>query len=134
MRRKSLEPNSYYIALTLGAQADLARDRRQHVEAERLYRQAMAQWEASGRDEAASSTITQGYAEMLRGLGRNGEAAALEAKVPLMADSPQLSAGLLLFRRPHGGLEVFLAHPGGPFWRGRDLGALDHPQGTGRAR
>jgi serine/threonine protein kinase/Tfp pilus assembly protein PilF len=81
LRRKSLEPNSYYIALTLSAQADLARDRRQYMEAEQLYRQAMAQWEASGRDEAASSTITQGYVEMLRGLGRNAEAAALEAKV-----------------------------------------------------
>jgi serine/threonine protein kinase/tetratricopeptide (TPR) repeat protein len=80
MRRKSLEPNSYYIALTIGAQADLERDRKRYAEAEKLYRQAMAQWEASGRDEPVSTTIIHGYVEMLRGLGRNQEAAALEAK------------------------------------------------------
>jgi hypothetical protein len=31
-----------------------------------------------------------------------------------------VSAGLLLFRRSGKGLEVFLAHPGGPFCSGRD--------------
>ncbi len=46
-----------------------------------------------------------------------------------MAAGRNVSAGLLLFRRPHGGLEVFLAHPGGPFWRGRDLGAWTIPKG-----
>ncbi len=46
-----------------------------------------------------------------------------------MADGRTLSAGLLLYRRPQGGLEVFLAHPGGPFWRGRDLGAWTIPKG-----
>jgi predicted NUDIX family NTP pyrophosphohydrolase len=46
-----------------------------------------------------------------------------------MADGRNLSAGLLLYRRPQGGLEVFLAHPGGPFWRGRDLGAWTIPKG-----
>ena len=39
------------------------------------------------------------------------------------------SAGLLLFRRSGKGLEVFLAHPGGPFWSGRDLGAWTVPKG-----
>lgn len=46
-----------------------------------------------------------------------------------MAENRNVSAGLLLFRRPHGSLEVFLAHPGGPFWRGRDLGAWTIPKG-----
>lgn len=46
-----------------------------------------------------------------------------------MAGSRNVSAGLLLFRRPAGGLELFLAHPGGPFWRGRDLGAWTIPKG-----
>jgi predicted NUDIX family NTP pyrophosphohydrolase len=46
-----------------------------------------------------------------------------------MADGRNLSAGLLLFSRPRGTLEVFLAHPGGPFWRGRDLGAWTIPKG-----
>ena len=40
-----------------------------------------------------------------------------------MAKRSNVSAGLLLFRRPRGELEVFLAHPGGPFWEDRDLGA-----------
>jgi predicted NUDIX family NTP pyrophosphohydrolase len=41
----------------------------------------------------------------------------------------QTSAGLLLFRRSPGSLELFLAHPGGPFWRGRDAGAWTIPKG-----
>jgi predicted NUDIX family NTP pyrophosphohydrolase len=41
---------------------------------------------------------------------------------------PNVSAGLLLFRRG-AGLEVFLAHPGGPFWRDRDAGAWTIPKG-----
>ena len=40
-----------------------------------------------------------------------------------------LSAGLLLFRRSGKALEVFLAHLGGPFWSGRDLGAWTVPKG-----
>ncbi len=40
-----------------------------------------------------------------------------------------MSAGLLLFRRPAGALELFLAHPGGPFWKGRDAGAWTIPKG-----
>jgi predicted NUDIX family NTP pyrophosphohydrolase len=47
-----------------------------------------------------------------------------------MGSVPNVSAGLLLFRRPQpGGLEVFLAHPGGPFWRDRDAGAWTVPKG-----
>jgi predicted NUDIX family NTP pyrophosphohydrolase len=38
------------------------------------------------------------------------------------------SAGLLLFRRT-GGLEVLLAHPGGPYWSRRDDGAWTLPKG-----
>jgi predicted NUDIX family NTP pyrophosphohydrolase len=40
-----------------------------------------------------------------------------------------VSAGLLLFRRGAQGLEVLLAHPGGPFWRDRDAGAWTIPKG-----
>jgi predicted NUDIX family NTP pyrophosphohydrolase len=36
---------------------------------------------------------------------------------------PRRSAGILPFRRSSGGLQVLLAHPGGPFWRKRDDGA-----------
>jgi predicted NUDIX family NTP pyrophosphohydrolase len=40
-----------------------------------------------------------------------------------------ISAGLLLFRRTSRGLEVFLAHPGGPFWAQKDAGAWTIPKG-----
>ena len=40
-----------------------------------------------------------------------------------------VSAGILLYRRRGGELEVFLAHPGGPFWRGREAGAWTIPKG-----
>jgi predicted NUDIX family NTP pyrophosphohydrolase len=44
-------------------------------------------------------------------------------------NSSKTSAGLLLYRRTGAGLELFLAHPGGPFWRGRDAGAWTIPKG-----
>ena len=34
-----------------------------------------------------------------------------------------------MFRRTTGGLEVLLAHPGGPFWQTRDDGAWTIPKG-----
>jgi predicted NUDIX family NTP pyrophosphohydrolase len=40
-----------------------------------------------------------------------------------------VSAGLLLFRRRDGRLEVLLAHPGGPFWAKKDAGAWTVPKG-----
>jgi predicted NUDIX family NTP pyrophosphohydrolase len=40
-----------------------------------------------------------------------------------------VSAGLLLFRRSVAGLEVFIAHPGGPFWKERDAAAWTIPKG-----
>jgi predicted NUDIX family NTP pyrophosphohydrolase len=39
------------------------------------------------------------------------------------------SAGILLYRRRGGTLEVFLVHPGGPFWVKRDEGAWSIPKG-----
>jgi predicted NUDIX family NTP pyrophosphohydrolase len=39
------------------------------------------------------------------------------------------SAGLLMFRRNGGAIEVLLAHPGGPFWQSRDAGAWTLPKG-----
>jgi predicted NUDIX family NTP pyrophosphohydrolase len=42
---------------------------------------------------------------------------------------PKTSAGLLLYRRHEGRLEVFLVHPGGPFWARKDLGAWSIPKG-----
>lgn len=40
------------------------------------------------------------------------------------------SAGLLLYRRGQSRLELFLAHPGGPFWLTRDAGAWTIPKGV----
>jgi predicted NUDIX family NTP pyrophosphohydrolase len=41
---------------------------------------------------------------------------------------PVTSAGILMYRL-HEGLQVLLAHPGGPFWRRRDDGAWMPPKG-----
>jgi predicted NUDIX family NTP pyrophosphohydrolase len=46
-----------------------------------------------------------------------------------MSERSGVSAGILLYRRRRSGLEVLLAHPGGPFWRGRDAGAWTIPKG-----
>ena len=39
------------------------------------------------------------------------------------------SAGLLLYRTTNSVLEVFLGHPGGPFWSRKDAGAWSIPKG-----
>jgi predicted NUDIX family NTP pyrophosphohydrolase len=42
---------------------------------------------------------------------------------------PRRSAGLLMYRRSGGTLEVLLVHPGGPFWMKKDAGAWSIPKG-----
>lgn len=39
------------------------------------------------------------------------------------------SAGILVYRRRAAGLEVFLVHPGGPFWAKKDYRAWSLPKG-----
>jgi predicted NUDIX family NTP pyrophosphohydrolase len=54
-----------------------------------------------------------------------------------LAEDPSLSprrtrkqsAGLLLYRRQGNGWGVFLVHPGGPYWKAKDLGAWSIPKG-----
>lgn len=41
----------------------------------------------------------------------------------------QVSAGILLYRRTDTGTEVFLVHPGGPYWARKDEGAWSVPKG-----
>jgi predicted NUDIX family NTP pyrophosphohydrolase len=41
----------------------------------------------------------------------------------------KLSAGLLLYRIADGGIDVLIAHPGGPFWARKDDGAWSIPKG-----
>jgi len=46
---------------------------------------------------------------------------------------PKRSSGLLMYRYRDKTLEVFLVHPGGPFWARKDLGAWSIPKGEYRA-
>jgi predicted NUDIX family NTP pyrophosphohydrolase len=41
----------------------------------------------------------------------------------------KLSAGILMYRRGAGGIELLLVHPGGPFWANKDEGAWSIPKG-----
>jgi predicted NUDIX family NTP pyrophosphohydrolase len=42
---------------------------------------------------------------------------------------PPLSAGILLFREWNSATQVLLIKPGGPFWKGKDVGAWMIPKG-----
>ena len=49
-----------------------------------------------------------------------------------MSDAPsrsRASAGILLFRRTDDGVEVLLGHPGGPYFKDKDVGAWSIPKG-----
>jgi predicted NUDIX family NTP pyrophosphohydrolase len=46
---------------------------------------------------------------------------------------PGFSAGILLYRRNGGALEVLLAHPGGPYWKQKDYGSWSVPKGIAEA-
>jgi len=46
-----------------------------------------------------------------------------------MTRRTEISAGILAFRRSKD-LEILLAHPGGPYWRNKDLGAWTIPKGV----
>jgi predicted NUDIX family NTP pyrophosphohydrolase len=39
------------------------------------------------------------------------------------------SAGIMLYRHRDSSLEIFLVHPGGPFWKNKDSGAWSIPKG-----
>src|SRR5215469_579742 len=45
----------------------------------------------------------------------------------------KVSAGLLLYRVRPSGAEVFLVHPGGPFWAKKDAGSWSIPKGEASA-
>ena len=46
-----------------------------------------------------------------------------------MTKPSKRSAGLLLYRKHKGEIEVFLVHPGGPYWAKKDQGAWTIPKG-----
>jgi predicted NUDIX family NTP pyrophosphohydrolase len=43
---------------------------------------------------------------------------------------PQVSVGMLIYRWRENILQVFLVHPGGPFWTNKDAGAWSIPKGV----
>lgn len=46
-----------------------------------------------------------------------------------MSNVSKRSAGLLMYRKGRDGIEVFLVHPGGPFWAKKDHGVWTVPKG-----
>jgi predicted NUDIX family NTP pyrophosphohydrolase len=46
-----------------------------------------------------------------------------------MSKTPKRSAGLLMYRRVLGTVEVFLVHPGGPYWSKKNEGSWSIPKG-----
>ncbi len=46
-----------------------------------------------------------------------------------MSKAPKRSAGILMYRRRRGTVEVFLVHPGGPYWSKKNEGAWTIPKG-----
>src|ERR1700737_3253732 len=68
----------------------------------------------------------------LQRTGSKFRSAPARRRLPGMRQPPKRSArsaGLVLYRRRDGRLEVLLVHPGGPFWQGRDEGAWSIPKG-----
>jgi len=53
--------------------------------------------------------------------------------MPISSSPKTQSAGLLLFRRREGNVEVLLGHPGGPFWQHKDHGSWTVPKGLANA-
>jgi hypothetical protein len=52
-----------------------------------------------------------------------------EEGLPSVIAMPIQSAGILLYRKRRQSIEVFLIHPGGPFWKNKDAGAWSIPKG-----
>lgn len=53
----------------------------------------------------------------------------MQGAPPATVRGMKRSAALLVYRRAETGIEVFLVHPGGPFWARKDLGAWSLPKG-----
>jgi predicted NUDIX family NTP pyrophosphohydrolase len=39
------------------------------------------------------------------------------------------SAGILIYKKKNGNIQIFLVHPGGPFWKNKDLNSWSIPKG-----
>lgn len=47
----------------------------------------------------------------------------------LVTRMKKTSSGILIYKKTGGKLKVFIVHPGGPFWKGKDERAWDFPKG-----
>jgi predicted NUDIX family NTP pyrophosphohydrolase len=54
---------------------------------------------------------------------------ATRTRVTTIIEMANNSAGLLMYRHRGGILQVFLVHPGGPYWAKKDLGSWSVPKG-----
>jgi predicted NUDIX family NTP pyrophosphohydrolase len=59
--------------------------------------------------------------------------AACGAGEAVLTDRRGISAGVLAYRRRREDLEFLLVHPGGPYWRNKDLAAWFLPKGMAEA-
>ena len=78
-----------------------------------------------GREPPAGTARPRG------GVGEYAQATMSASFRPTLGRGPMAkrSAGILLYRRGAGGVEVLLVHPGGPLWARRDAGAWSIPKG-----
>lgn len=75
--------------------------------------------------------------EHRRGQKARGSRGSAASTTPAAAETTRtrhnlgvaISAGILLYRHRPSGLEVLIAHPGGPLWAGREEGAWSIPKG-----
>lgn len=57
------------------------------------------------------------------------DSAGLNYNFRMISKKRKEKAGILLYRLRNGRAEIFLVHPGGPFWRGKDTAAWSIPKG-----
>jgi len=81
------------------------------------------------RRRGAASAAAMCSAARERNVSYNGQAPDAESPYAVKP-MPQHSAGILLYRRRRGTVEVLLVHPGGPLWAKKDDGAWSIPKGV----
>ena len=88
------------------------------------------------RDRQCASFAEARAVTERRGAWTNlGTGGSLRRRDRACADvASRTSAGLLMFRRREGGVEVLLAHPGGPFWASEGPRCVDDPEGRSPPR
>jgi tetratricopeptide (TPR) repeat protein len=76
LRRKALEPTSYYTGETLEALADLYAATDRYARADSAYRAVLGIWDASGREDRAKrrAATLKSYAALLKKSGRSSNA------------------------------------------------------------